>query len=455
MRRAAKIGCAGGLTLALLAALEGVGRLLHHTPTGAEARTAAFNREFYEPDPDLVVRLRPLLDTDYTTVRPDLAGRVTTNAEGFRGGAFAPADEDAVRIAVLGDSVSFGFGVDDAETWPHHLAGLLAADGRAVQVRNLAVPGYSTAQGRLLFERRVLDGEFAPHIVVFAFGFNDGYLRDQTDAQTRISERRRRETWLGRTRGWLAEHSAFCAWLWSGPPPAATAVRVPAAEVRANLAAVADGAARAGIELVLIDASLPHTFARGAVQAIATERDLPWLAFRSAFAAHRGIGAGGAWPDGGPLTVSVPTHGIAIPAAPAGQPTCALVLLDSSDQRPRWRLLPMNDAGTAGDDRAGDGVWSCRWDVGRGDRPEFGVWIPGFAAQLPEMADPTALLNGVHLQQPGPRSTPALRLAAPNACPWPELVLLPDPIHASPAGTRVMAAAVAAAVRGCRAWRSG
>lgn len=60
-----------------------------------------------------------------------------------------------LTVMVLGDSYTFGIGVDDDQTWPYHLEQLLAdaLPGTTARVVNLGVPGYGLTQMRLLAER--------------------------------------------------------------------------------------------------------------------------------------------------------------------------------------------------------------------------------------------------------------------------------------------------------------
>ena len=111
------------------------------------------------------------------------------------------------------------FRVNDDEAWPAVCERLLRErhPDKKLQVRNLAVPGYSTFQGRVMFERHALAGEFRPQLVVFAFGFNDGFVRSADDATTRTAERFLHETWAGGTKRWLQRHSRFFSWLWERP----------------------------------------------------------------------------------------------------------------------------------------------------------------------------------------------------------------------------------------------
>ncbi len=59
----------------------------------------------------------------------------------------------AVRVVALGDSVTFGAGVDASEAWPQRLEARLRAEGRRVEVFNAGMIGWSTRQERLAWER--------------------------------------------------------------------------------------------------------------------------------------------------------------------------------------------------------------------------------------------------------------------------------------------------------------
>lgn len=76
------------------------------------------------------------------------AGRLTSNTHGFRSREIDPG---ARHVIVLGDSVTWGWGVADAETFPWRLDRLWAPAG--VQVSNLAVAGYGLDQYYLSLEK--------------------------------------------------------------------------------------------------------------------------------------------------------------------------------------------------------------------------------------------------------------------------------------------------------------
>lgn len=140
----------------------------------------------YEADPDLLWRLRPSSVLDL----PDHGFfEAHTNSLGLRGPEFAPGKEPGeFRVLCLGESVSFGVGLRDGDTWPVRMEEALRAapelKGRPVRVINGAVPGWSSVQGRRLFERlRYLD----PDVVVFWFGFADSHqMRGLPDSAQRF-----------------------------------------------------------------------------------------------------------------------------------------------------------------------------------------------------------------------------------------------------------------------------
>jgi lysophospholipase L1-like esterase len=129
----------------------------------------------------------------------------STNSLGLRGPEVG-ASRAGFRILALGDSTTFGLGVDDDQTWPAVLERLVREKtGRPVEVINGGVPGYSAFQGmRYLRERGVA---FDPDLVLATFGFNDAdSWSSRSDFQT---------AWLLAARRWERPllHSRFYAWL--------------------------------------------------------------------------------------------------------------------------------------------------------------------------------------------------------------------------------------------------
>lgn len=94
------------------------------------------------------------------------------NVDGLRD-ATRPAETRAGlrRIAILGDSVVYGHGIEGAQAFPQVLERRLRDDGRDVDVFNIALPGWSTRQERLAYER--IARKYKPDTVVLAVCLND------------------------------------------------------------------------------------------------------------------------------------------------------------------------------------------------------------------------------------------------------------------------------------------
>ncbi len=165
---------------ALLLLLEGGARLFFPPPDAS--RFGEFSRLAIQlglpslqkallPDPALFWRLAPGLPATLVEGRVGPSDRVRFTFSTVPGGFRAPAPAGPPSIVCLGDSCTFGLGVDDAETYPARLAGLTGKS-----VLNAGVPGFTAFQGRRLFEE--LLGRFSPEVVLVQFGWNDAAVWD-------------------------------------------------------------------------------------------------------------------------------------------------------------------------------------------------------------------------------------------------------------------------------------
>jgi len=150
---------------------------------------------------------------------------VTTDALGFR-------DSHPDAVACLGDSTTFGWGVDAEQTWCRYLAGHLGSTS------NLGVPGYSTHQalatvGRTLATR--------PRAVILAFVVRDAQLSHAPDHLAPPPRPRPR---LMDALGGLVRRNAT--------PPPATLPRVDAERFGENLDALIQTFTDAGVEVRLL-----------------------------------------------------------------------------------------------------------------------------------------------------------------------------------------------------------
>jgi len=95
---------------------------------------------------------------------------ITVNHDGYRGRRHPRAPTPGVtRVVMLGDSVTFGTGVGDGETFSHLL------DARPdLEVLNLGVDGYGTDQELIRLEREGL--AFGPQVVILNFCVRNDYF---------------------------------------------------------------------------------------------------------------------------------------------------------------------------------------------------------------------------------------------------------------------------------------
>src|SRR5262245_3592393 len=120
---------------------------------------------FVVPDPDLLWRLRPAT-----------AGPLATNELGLRDTAYQT--QANVKILVLGDSVTWGDGIDEVtRTFSYLLERRLSTrhPGRTFEVVNAGVPGYTTEREATYLELHGLSLE--PDAIVVQFTLNDVITR--------------------------------------------------------------------------------------------------------------------------------------------------------------------------------------------------------------------------------------------------------------------------------------
>jgi len=249
LRRAAAWLLVGAITLI---AAEGAWRLVRHTglvPGASPVRLVH--------DPQLGwrlprnVRVRHRTRHFDVTVALDGAGRRVPLGEGGRGGR---------PVAVfVGDSVTFGWGVEAEQAFPERWGALAGFD-----VRNLGVPGYGTDQAYLAL---LADGlPLGPQLVVYTYCHND---LEETTREVAYGRAKPSLRWEAprllvspaseRSR-WLDRHSALYRTLRGRlPAGAASAADIESGQrlVLEIVAAMASAARRAGARFVLLRPSLP------------------------------------------------------------------------------------------------------------------------------------------------------------------------------------------------------
>jgi lysophospholipase L1-like esterase len=246
-------------------------------PRGVKAADVAWLANFeearyiqYKLKPDLDVRaVNPFNDME---VQKNVTFRLTSNADGFRTKPFARKAVGTLRVVTIGDSSTFGWGVDPEYTWQSGLERRLGkAQGRAVEVLNLGISGHSSRHGVGILRHYALD--LKPDVLVISYGANDArFVLRPADQVLSVDD-----TFLGGARWTLMKFRVFQLMrkaLFSaydpfkkaipkeGADPAKTMVATVAPDgYRANLKAMVAEARAKGVAAVFLAVCSPDSYA--------------------------------------------------------------------------------------------------------------------------------------------------------------------------------------------------
>jgi lysophospholipase L1-like esterase len=202
LRSLALAGASLGVTLILV---ETVFRVAH-VPVGTVQINRATVRR--SDNPRLRFELRP-----GGVARAEVEYRV--NQLGLRGPETTIEKPPGVRrVAVLGDSIAFGYWVSDEQGLARQLETLLNGPGGGagrVEVLNFGVPGYNLEQEIEALRAKALP--LSPDLVILLFCLNDleGLFSYELGLVQERTERGR--TVAGRTREWLVARSRLFSWV--------------------------------------------------------------------------------------------------------------------------------------------------------------------------------------------------------------------------------------------------
>ncbi|MFC1601114.1 SGNH/GDSL hydrolase family protein [Candidatus Sumerlaeota bacterium] len=199
---------------------------------------------FFDLDPDLFWRFR--------------AGADGVNSLGMAGGEIAvPKPADVFRILFLGDSCTYlGYIPGKVEERLNRRP----PPGKRVECVALAVPGYSSHQGRILAQRygRV----FEPDLAVVYFGWNDHWRAyGAVDAEKKVYMP---TTWSERFRDWAFQHSRLLNFFRQsvrervGADSSLRQLRVPPKTYRENLTEIQRTFTSQGLPVVMITAATSY-----------------------------------------------------------------------------------------------------------------------------------------------------------------------------------------------------
>ena len=151
-----------------------------------ETGSDAFRRALL-PDPVLFWKFKPNVSITDREAFPFFQGKISNNL-GLRNSIDLTLKKapGTLRVLALGDSCTFGVGVDQPASWPArleaHLQAAAAKGGNRpssslrIEVLDAGVPGYTSFQGLAYLDGQGLGME--PDLVIVCFGWNDRVVWD-------------------------------------------------------------------------------------------------------------------------------------------------------------------------------------------------------------------------------------------------------------------------------------
>ena len=177
-------------------------------PRGLRAVDVAW-LQYFEEARYIQYKLRPNISVDAVNVFNEIELRrgttfhIESNRSGFRTKDFRPKTPDITRIVSLGDSSTFGWGVDAQYTFQRLLETRLKDDGASVEVLNLGISGHTVRHGLGVFEHYARDLD--PDGLIISYGANDAReVLQPVDEILAVDE-----TWLGTARTTLLKFETF------------------------------------------------------------------------------------------------------------------------------------------------------------------------------------------------------------------------------------------------------
>lgn len=318
---------------------------------------------------------------------------IENNSLGFRGPERSPTSEknDVYRILCIGDSITFGFNVDQDATYPHQLQTILEAryPERRFEVINAGVPGWTWLQGLRFLDTQGL--ALRPSLVVMGHGTNDQFLPAKVTDEERLHRLAGPATKAALSLGiLLARSNTYRLVERIFPPPPfspernspgceeqikryGACKRVSIDEIALAVSEVHRLVAAAGGDLLLANLDFTRTAAITGVRRTAELEGIPLV---DGVATLGDLRRADDLKRAQQLGLSAPSAGQAVASADAPHPKRVLLRLLTPDTsasysvqgtgyfRPDFTFAePVYDDATHGDEKAGDGVYSVTIEV--------------------------------------------------------------------------------------------
>jgi lysophospholipase L1-like esterase len=177
-------------------------------PRGVRAADVAWLQNFEEAR-YIQYKLKPNISVDAGNpfneieLRRGTTFRIESNSSGFRTKEFETKNPNVIRIVTLGDSSTFGWGVDSEYTYQQLLETRLRSDGVQAELLNVGISGHTTRHGLGVFEHYVRDLE--PDGLIISYGANDARFVLQSVEEILALD----DTWLGTARTTFLRFETF------------------------------------------------------------------------------------------------------------------------------------------------------------------------------------------------------------------------------------------------------
>lgn len=348
--------------------------------------SSAFQSTEFSPlfMPDVYAALRSKLRIECAS--PSKPFLVETNALGMRMGEVAVEKQpNTIRIAVMGDSIAFGWGLPVTDAFPAKLETYLNQDAKTkFSVMNFAAPGFTTFHAVMQYERLVSD--FHPDVLILAFGLYDAFENRLSEEELyTFLEKQGTFTEKRGLRGFMSSHSTMGHLLSKRKKQQNEKIiqssideriqknvwtkKVPLDSIKKNLSTIIENQQKSGGKIILINDNLFNFDSIGAFQDLSKQYKVPLLDIRAIFdgiggyeelKTHFVLGlenAGVDYFENGSQTTylfraqdaaRVPVKGVFITGN----------LPELGNDVPN--TVRMYDDGSHGDERAGDKIWSLQ-----------------------------------------------------------------------------------------------
>lgn len=438
------------------------------SPPPPEALQTEFIRRFVMPNS--YGEVRPHVDFEATQFFPTLQitnspFHVRTNAYGMRMGEVSlEKDAGVFRIAAMGDSSTFGWMLDEDESYPQQLETLLnQAGSERYEALNFGVPGYTSYHGLKQYQNLVQ--RFKPDALILAYGFNDSYEArlPENELFERMNDAGLLEPFSALTLI-LNDSSRLFRWVFGRiasvkkqPIEALYHERAQRGEWHArvsrqdyieNLSTIIEDAQGEGREVILLHLNLPNTWVKEPLRFLANEYSLPLIDVQELFSDY----VNAPQPELIDSESDEARFLFRVKVPESVEINDAIYIVGGDPALGDWtpNTVRMYDDGTHGDERAGDRIWTLETQLSSDGYVDYAFTNSGPAGQWQE-AEPVyentpKAIRHYHHVNAGEVSSKNLwvsPLHIYNIDPFHEIMVPGDPIHPNAEGQRLIADALA------------